>query len=63
MLQELQRIGFQELYSIFIDNHVTNAEDAWDLDTYDLTSIGVPHIQAKKFFKAVEKDVSGKQMK
>jgi len=59
LLQELKRIGFQELYSIFVANHVKLAEDAWDLDFSDLTSIGVPHIQAKKFVKAVEKDVSG----
>ena len=59
LLQELKRIGFEELYSIFINNHVKLAEDAWDLDFLDLTSIGVPHIQAKKFVKAVEKDVSG----
>ena len=63
LLQELKRIGFQELYSIFIDNHVKVAEDAWDLDFSDLTSIGVPHILAKKFVKAVEKDVSGIQIK
>ena len=62
MLQELQRIGFQDLYSIFIDNHVTTAEDAWDLDNFELTRIGVPLIQAKKFFKAVVKDISGIQM-
>ena len=59
LLQELKRIGFQDLYSIFIDNWVKHAEVAWDLDFSDLTSIGVPHIKAKMFVKAVEKDVSG----
>ena len=59
LLQELKRIGFQDLYSIFIDNWVNQAEVAWDLDFSDLTSIGVPHIKAKMFVKAVEKDVSG----
>ena len=59
LFKELKRIGFAELFTIFINNHVKLAEDAWDLDFLDLTSIGVPHIQAKKFVKAVEKDVSG----
>ena len=59
LLQELKRIGFQDLYSIFIDNWVKEAEVAWDLDSKDLTSIGVPYIRAKMFIKAVRKDVSG----
>ena len=59
LLQELKRIGFQDLYSIFIDNWVKEAEVAWDLDMKDLTSIGVPYIRAQMFQKAVRKDVSG----